>query len=956
MFRWLSLVIATTIAAVCPVLHAEEKQGGAVPDWTWSHNVAESAADMQFPAWIWVHSDGERALDMRYFSKTVTVPQDAIVERAWLRISVDNAYHLYVNGQYVGSDEWWQSVEYWDVTGLIRPGDNTISLKAWDFGGAAGVYLFGGIVTADGAVIPLKTDDSWRCTLDPDDDWLTTSSGRNSVNARIVQEGVAPDTTVIDWSRDHVENIAALLRLHLDQPVRSLLPIPQQLRDLNLSAPLPYAVAITASAPESKFAAAELLGVLAELDSGFHAGPGGIAIEFVTTALPDQAYRIQPSFDGATWRIEAGSKAGFIYATWTFLQMVYRENGQYFIRAAAIDDYPDVLLRGIVDGQLTPDMFDWMSFYKINAVKLYMNYAIKPDPVLAKLREYAENRGIHVIPSLHPPTLFRFQPGSDDMRHLMTRIGEIRDLGFREICILQDDYPNETAGKDVETYGPGIEGLIHAQSYMMKEIHREYSKDFDRIIFMPRVYFDPTVLGLPPATEAAPGHLYYREKLGDISMFPADIEGYTTRANPDYTAKLRQITKRKSHVFQNYNEAALAAFHVHFEPYPVVDRRMLDDISGLWLNGADTPMPFSYWHVNYLTFAENTWNIAKPIGLAPAFAEKYGREYAPMLCRYAELMGGHAAITGTMEEFWWLPPEFATRTLMKEINLASPDENDLKRFALKAGMCRDASQLIMASTLPDAAKKELAGTALRLAHMYEIKIAVEKVRDLVSQMESLPMERRAALAARAEALIAEALPKARTSQEIIRSMRLFYTAIVPDYSNAGQLKSLADEVKSALNNVNCVLNGSFEIMQFDPKGNITELPGWRVQPVKDGMVQKGDVTAASGKRCLALRSNNAGDTDSSGRIVSDAFVATGNSLEWAHATQNAGKTAVTVRILDAQRGELVRQEFLPSGSAFEMARMDISAFNGQTIRLEFSGATRDQGLGWLTWIDGVAIR
>jgi len=101
-------------------------------------------------SWIWKFDDpDDLALRKRFTLGNAP-------SRATIRITADNAYTLYVNGQLVGQDtansvSAWDTAEVYDITAALWAGDNVIAIVAGDYGGASGLLADVDIRFAAGA-------------------------------------------------------------------------------------------------------------------------------------------------------------------------------------------------------------------------------------------------------------------------------------------------------------------------------------------------------------------------------------------------------------------------------------------------------------------------------------------------------------------------------------------------------------------------------------------------------------------------------------------------------------------------------------------------------------------------------------------------------------------------------------------------------------------------------------
>ena len=101
---------------------------------------------------------------------------------ATLTIDCDNAYLVYVNGAFVGSDNVWGSPESFDVGTLVNQGQNVVAVEGLNLGGVGSLACriagdFGSVVS----------DSSWRY-LDPGAEESATLAG--SAWARIEVPGL----------------------------------------------------------------------------------------------------------------------------------------------------------------------------------------------------------------------------------------------------------------------------------------------------------------------------------------------------------------------------------------------------------------------------------------------------------------------------------------------------------------------------------------------------------------------------------------------------------------------------------------------------------------------------------------------------------------------------------------------------------------------------------------------
>src|SRR4051812_25956940 len=84
---------------------------------------AQPSRDWAGASWVWDQPDANQSAqtdDPRYLRRTFELP--AAAKKAELIITADNEYTVYVNGQKVGGDGEWQTVERYDVARHLTVG------------------------------------------------------------------------------------------------------------------------------------------------------------------------------------------------------------------------------------------------------------------------------------------------------------------------------------------------------------------------------------------------------------------------------------------------------------------------------------------------------------------------------------------------------------------------------------------------------------------------------------------------------------------------------------------------------------------------------------------------------------------------------------------------------------------------------------------------------------------
>jgi hypothetical protein len=129
--------------------------------------------------WIW-HPEGNPAADApapkRYFRKEFTTYEERPVATATLWITADDRFVAYLNGERVGDGIDWRTPQKFDVTRLIRAGDNVLAIEAENApapaANPAGLLASLLIQNHAGEEYDIHTDATWRTAEKPNDESL----------------------------------------------------------------------------------------------------------------------------------------------------------------------------------------------------------------------------------------------------------------------------------------------------------------------------------------------------------------------------------------------------------------------------------------------------------------------------------------------------------------------------------------------------------------------------------------------------------------------------------------------------------------------------------------------------------------------------------------------------------------------------------------------------------------
>jgi quinoprotein glucose dehydrogenase len=116
-------------------------------------------------SWVWDEPDANKVPqnnEPRYLRCTFELAAKPAAAELW--ITVDNVYVVYVNGQKIGEDSEWSTVEKYDVAKHLVVGKNVLAIKATNQGGVAGAIARLHIKTADKKDLFVVTNEKTKIT------------------------------------------------------------------------------------------------------------------------------------------------------------------------------------------------------------------------------------------------------------------------------------------------------------------------------------------------------------------------------------------------------------------------------------------------------------------------------------------------------------------------------------------------------------------------------------------------------------------------------------------------------------------------------------------------------------------------------------------------------------------------------------------------------------------------
>jgi len=91
------------------------------------------------------------------FRKVVSI--DGAVEKAWLGITAEKSYELFINGKLIGTDDDYKTAETYDIASYLKEGENLFEVVVKD---AGALLLQGQIVSENGKDIKIVSDRTWQ--------------------------------------------------------------------------------------------------------------------------------------------------------------------------------------------------------------------------------------------------------------------------------------------------------------------------------------------------------------------------------------------------------------------------------------------------------------------------------------------------------------------------------------------------------------------------------------------------------------------------------------------------------------------------------------------------------------------------------------------------------------------------------------------------------------------------
>jgi signal transduction histidine kinase len=136
-------------------------------------------------SWIWSANTTDRQ-HCRFWA-TFEVPARTAVSKARLRITADNSYEVFLDGDKIGQGADWRRLTEYDLTLLLTPGVHVLAVQAFNEVGAAGLVAGITVDLDDGRALEIASDASWHIVPEGQRGWRQkTSPQPNWATARVV--------------------------------------------------------------------------------------------------------------------------------------------------------------------------------------------------------------------------------------------------------------------------------------------------------------------------------------------------------------------------------------------------------------------------------------------------------------------------------------------------------------------------------------------------------------------------------------------------------------------------------------------------------------------------------------------------------------------------------------------------------------------------------------------------
>lgn len=144
----------------------------------WASYSSTNLTTVKWGSWIWF-PEGNPAVDApvdqpRFFRRTFELPSEEIPTSAVLRLSADDKFTAYLNGELIGSHKTWKPpIREFNVTAKLQRGKNIIAVRADNVAAAVPANPAGLICDLEITLESKSSTASRRMNIQSDTNWLT---------------------------------------------------------------------------------------------------------------------------------------------------------------------------------------------------------------------------------------------------------------------------------------------------------------------------------------------------------------------------------------------------------------------------------------------------------------------------------------------------------------------------------------------------------------------------------------------------------------------------------------------------------------------------------------------------------------------------------------------------------------------------------------------------------------
>jgi len=202
----LLLAVGLCLATLGSAGGQEASDGGGDPE----HPEAYLSPTNGLGSWIWTEKTFDQQLCQLW--KSFLVPASSRVVKARLVLTADNEFTLYLDGRELGRGAEWRELFVFDLTQILEPGRHIVAVRAFNASRAAGIIFGLRVELADGRLLEIKSDSTWRIVPEGEKNWETETEPRTTWSEASV---IAPFGGGPWWQRPDNINV-----MPTPQPIR----------------------------------------------------------------------------------------------------------------------------------------------------------------------------------------------------------------------------------------------------------------------------------------------------------------------------------------------------------------------------------------------------------------------------------------------------------------------------------------------------------------------------------------------------------------------------------------------------------------------------------------------------------------------------------------------------------------------------------------------------------------